>query len=63
MGLFEHVLTAFIETYNPPFFTRVGLRYIDIFNRSILGLKDVGWDRLIKKVIIPDKLSHRSGSN
>jgi uncharacterized protein (TIGR04255 family) len=49
MGLFEHVLTAFIETYNPPFFTRVGLRYIDIFNRIILGLKDVGWDRLIKK--------------
>jgi uncharacterized protein (TIGR04255 family) len=47
-GLFEKTLGAFIEVYNPPFFTRIGLRYIDIIDKSKLGIKDVDWAQLIK---------------
>ena len=42
------LLDAFIEIYEPSFFTRVGLRYIDIIKRSDLDLKDVHWQDLLK---------------
>lgn len=45
---FSFVLNSFIETYSPPFFTRIGLRYIDVFKRSVLELTDSNWSELIK---------------
>lgn len=43
----EKPIKALIESYNPPFFTRIGLRYVDIFDRTILGLDGIDWPDLI----------------
>jgi uncharacterized protein (TIGR04255 family) len=40
-------LKIFLDIYKPLSYTRIGLRYIDIFNRSELNLKEVGWNELI----------------
>ncbi len=40
-------LAAFEEIYKPPFYERIGLRYIDAFSRNELELKDVPWNELI----------------
>ena len=39
-------LAAFIRLYKPAFFQRVGLRYVNIFSRSQLGVEDVPWSEL-----------------
>jgi len=38
----------FIKLYTPPFVTRIGLRYIDIFDRSKLGLSNTSWSELLQ---------------
>lgn len=48
MEYFRPIIEALIEIYRPPFLTRIGLRYTDIFNRTNLNLGGVGWERLIK---------------
>lgn len=40
-------LAAFIKLYQPAYFQRVGLRYVNIFSRSRLGLEDAKWGDLI----------------
>ncbi len=45
---FKKPLEALIEVYTPPFFGRIGLRYIDVFCRSKLGFEDCPWIELIK---------------
>ncbi len=40
-------LNALVKTYNPSFFIRIGLRYIDIINRSYLNLLDFPWKDLL----------------
>lgn len=45
---FQLPLNALIEIYKPSIFSRVGLRYIDIFCRSMLGLEGVAWSELIR---------------
>ena len=40
-------LAAFIRLYKPAFFQRVGLRYVNIVSRNLLGLEDVPWAELI----------------
>jgi len=45
---FETPLRKFIEIYNPPFFERIGLRYIDAFSREKLGLHEKAWSELIQ---------------
>ncbi len=40
-------LKALIEIYSPLHFSRVGLRYVDIIRRSLLGLSDVPWGELL----------------
>lgn len=42
---------ALNETYAPPHFTRVGLRYVDVIKRSSLGLSDVPWRDLLSPAI------------
>jgi len=39
------------EIYHPPFFTRLGLRYINVIRRSSLGLNDQPWSELIQAYI------------
>ncbi len=41
-------LEALLSIYSPAFFSRIGLRYIDIINRSALNLTDVDWTELLK---------------
>jgi hypothetical protein len=40
-------LAEFIRIYRPSYFERVGLRYVNIFSRETLALKDVKWADLI----------------
>lgn len=42
------LVTALIEIYQPAFFSRIGLQYRNVVNRSALGLKDVPWRDLIQ---------------
>ena len=44
----EKPLSALNGIYKPAYFTRVGLRYIDIFCRSKLGLENSDWSELIQ---------------
>lgn len=40
-------LDALIQTYEPSFFTRIGLRYIDVINRARLGIPETPWSNLV----------------
>lgn len=44
----DMVLAAFIRVYQPNCFTRVGLRYINAFNRKALALEEYEWRELIQ---------------
>lgn len=55
-------LKSLIEIYKPAYFSRVGLRYIDIIRRSVLGLDKVAWKELLQPHILgllgtPDDVS------
>jgi uncharacterized protein (TIGR04255 family) len=41
------VLSILNNIYNPIFFERIGLRYINVFRPSSLGLKNTAWNKLI----------------
>ena len=41
-------LAAFIQTYNPAYFQRIGLRYINTISRKALELEDVPYSELIQ---------------
>lgn len=42
------VIDALISIYKPAFFSRVGLRYIDAIDRSVIGLQATPWDELLQ---------------
>lgn len=47
----EHVqaaLRALLETYSIPFFSRIGLRYVDVISREALEIPDTRWSDLIR---------------
>lgn len=45
-------IDALIEIYNPAYYTRIGLRYIDVIRRSALDLDDVAWSELLQPHIL-----------
>jgi uncharacterized protein (TIGR04255 family) len=45
-------LAAFDATYQPAFFQRVGLRYLDRIDRDKLGLKNVEWSELLAPCVL-----------
>lgn len=47
LSRFEIPLAQFVRIYQPPFYERVGLRYIDAFSRDKLSLTDTPWNELI----------------
>jgi uncharacterized protein (TIGR04255 family) len=47
----ETALQALRNRYDPPFFTRVGLRYKNVICRSKLQLRDASWHELLKPPI------------
>ena len=48
----DKVLALFIQIYQPAFFERIGLRYVNAFSRKRLGLEDMLWDDLINAPFI-----------
>jgi len=51
-GLFRELLSALSDIYAPRFFTRVGLRYRDIVQRSKLGLSHARWSTLLRRHVL-----------
>lgn len=43
-----HVLASFLSTYQPPVFTRIGLRYQDVIDREAIGVASRSWKELLK---------------
>ena len=43
-------LAAFIQLYKPAYFQRVGLRYVNVFSRTRLGLEGTPWRELFAPV-------------
>lgn len=53
-SLFRGPFTALCDLYAPKFFTRVGLRYRDIIQRSKLGLGETPWSTLLKPHVLAE---------
>jgi uncharacterized protein (TIGR04255 family) len=49
--LLEPLNTLVIE-YAPAYFSRIGLRYVDVIKRSTLGLENVDWNKLLKPHVL-----------
>lgn len=47
----ELPLNAVIQVYNPPFYSRMGLRYINAIRRSALDLEDMSWSTIVQPYI------------
>lgn len=45
-------LKALNEVYKPSYFTRIGLRYINVIKPTILGMKNVKWNDLLKPHVL-----------
>ncbi len=45
-------LEALVKIYQPAFFSRIGLRYVDVIRRSDLELQDVSWTKLLKPHVL-----------
>ncbi|HSB11890.1 MAG TPA: TIGR04255 family protein [Blastocatellia bacterium] len=43
-----HALESFVQLYSPLFYSRIGLRYRDVIQRSNLGLSEAPWSALLK---------------
>ena len=48
----EIPLRTLINVYSPSHFSRIGLRYRDVIQRSILGLDDANWTDLLQPQIL-----------
>lgn len=48
----DKVLALFIQIYQPAFFERIGLRYVNAFSRKRLNLEDALWDDLVNAPFI-----------
>lgn len=48
----DKVLALFIQIYQPAFFERIGLRYVNAISRQKLGLEGELWDDLIESPFI-----------
>lgn len=44
----DQALAQFIQIYQPAYFERIGLRYVNAVSRKALGLEDQLWDDLIQ---------------
>lgn len=53
-ALFQQAFSALRDIYSPPFFTRVGLRYRDVIQRSTLGLGDEPWSSLLQPHVLAE---------
>jgi uncharacterized protein (TIGR04255 family) len=49
---FRKPFDALIKEYTPPFFSRTGLRYVDVFCRSKYDLANTSWKELIEDSVL-----------
>lgn len=49
---FDKPLAAFIQRYEPAFFERIGLRYVNAFSRKALGMEETPWSDLIQPAFL-----------
>ncbi len=64
----DKLLAQFIQIYQPAFFERLGLRYVNAFSRKALGLEEYLWDDLIQSHLLgilgePDVMEQDVGKN
>jgi len=52
LGCLKAPLSALLEVYHPPFYERVGLRYVNAFTRSALNFDNMDWDELIQPFVL-----------
>jgi len=45
-------LSAVVDVYAPAYFTRIGLRYVDVIRRSALEMSDTDWSDLLQPYIV-----------
>ncbi len=50
--MLDRPLATFIELYHPAFFLRVGLRYVNFFSKTRLGLEDLRWNDLFQSAYL-----------
>jgi uncharacterized protein (TIGR04255 family) len=48
----EEARDALESVYQPPFYTRIGLRYVDVIDRQTVGLPDEPWSSLISDKVL-----------
>ena len=48
----DQALAQFIQIYQPAYFERIGLRYVNAISRKVMGLEDQLWDDLIQSQYI-----------
>lgn len=46
------IRSALVDIYRPAYFSRIGLRYVNIINRNSVGLADVPWSKLLGKHVV-----------
>ena len=51
-GQFDLPLAEFIRIYQPAFFERIGLRYLNVFSRNALGLEHTPWRELFDSAYV-----------
>lgn len=59
----EYVISIFEKVYEPAFYTRVGLRYIDVIERSSIGLNERKWTELVQPHVLGIVANHEEGIN
>lgn len=47
-GVLDKPLAAFLKIYQPAYYERVGLRYVNVISRNALELEDIPFSRLIQ---------------
>jgi uncharacterized protein (TIGR04255 family) len=45
-------VSSLVDIYAPAYFSRIGLRYIDVIKRSELGLNGIAWNELLQPYIL-----------
>ena len=62
-SVIDEIVTAFERVYNPPFYVRVGLRYINVITKSKWGLEQRKWNELLTPDVLGVLANNEKASN